>query len=128
MYAQRRLLDRVVQAPPNATIYDTENTAALQYMTFVERRRPDITFVQIRTKNVEKRLDLHLPAGRQVYFLHANYKKLLARSGRGLRKEGTLWRVVACEQAGNTSPVSTPTILAGCDPPPPASVPRVDDR
>jgi len=128
MYAQRRLLDRVVQAPPNATIYDTENTAALQYMTFVERRRPDITFVQIRTKNVEKRLDLHLPAGRQVYFLHANYKKLLARSGRGLRKEGTLWRVVACEQAGNTSPVSTPTILAGCDPPPPASVPRVDDQ
>ena len=116
LYAPRRLIDRVAQAPPNATIYDTENTSVLQYMTYVEGSRPDITIVQIRTDNVVRRLDLHLPAGRHVYFLHTHYRKLLAESGRGLRKERTLWRVVECKQSGNTSPVAAPTIIVGCDP------------
>ncbi len=126
LYAPRRLIDRVAQAPPNATIYDTENTAMLQYMTYVEGLRPDITIVQIRTDNVNRRLDLHLPAGRQVYFLHTHYRKLLAESGRGLRKQGTLWRVVECEQSGNSPTVAAPTVMVGCNPL--GRAPVADDR
>ncbi len=116
LYAPRRLIDRVAQAPPNATIYDTENTTPLQYMTHVEGRRRDLAILQVRTRDVRETLDRHLAEGRKVYFFHTHYRGLLSETGRGLRKEYGLWRVVECKQVGNSSPVAAPTVQLGCNP------------
>ncbi len=92
-YEARDLIERVARVPHGAVIYDTSNTTPLQYLRFVERRRSDLRVRQVRVGNVERALSQDLRAGRKVYFLHRNYRRLL-EDRYDLRPEDGLWRVV----------------------------------
>ncbi|MDQ3856606.1 MAG: hypothetical protein M3281_09465, partial [Chloroflexota bacterium] len=92
-YAARRTLENVSHLPPNAIVYDTENTTSLQYFVYVEHRRPDIRIRQVRVPNVRQTLQRDMGAGRTVYFLRPSYRTLLEQEYE-LKPEGGLWRAV----------------------------------